>query len=109
MRNPECLAESIVEVLEANGIASVSRKTLAIVEFDDLTHPVLVPKALEHGGAFRRLFELNVLVQEFLAELQLPVILRLSMYGQPVGETICSRGGNLPERNMRHDGIPEQR
>jgi hypothetical protein len=83
-------SEEVEAILSAGATASFELKAIALAEIDDGKLPHLVVEALGRDGAFTRLFETPLMTAESLAGLQLPVLLRVSMYGQPVvATTIC--------------------
>ena len=74
------------EILAEGKTASYDHRCLAIVEVDDCSLPHLVLEILGRDGQFERLFERELMTAEGLKAAHLPVIVRLAMYGQPVGE-----------------------
>ncbi len=88
-------ARLVEEIVAAGGTASYSQRAVALAEIDDGALPYLIVEVLGRDGRFKHIFEYHLLAPESLVELQLPVILRASMYGQPVGATTCSIDGNF--------------
>ena len=78
-------SEEVEEILASGATASFEQKAIALAEIDDGKLPHLVVEALGRDGAFVCLFETALMTTEALARLQLPVLLRVSMYGQPSG------------------------
>ncbi len=83
-------SEEVEDILSTGATASFEQKAIALAEIDDGKLPHLVVEALGRDGAFVCLFETPLMTPEALASLHLPVILRASMYGQPVSATTCS-------------------
>ncbi len=65
---------------------SYDDESLAIVEVDDLSLPFLTLEVLTRDYGFTRIFEANLTDQSRVSDLHLPIVLRLSMKGQPVAE-----------------------
>lgn len=90
-------SEHVEEILSTGATASFEQKAIALAEVDSGELPHLVVEALGRDGTFHRLFETPLMTAEALASLQLPVLLRMSMYGQPVPVTTCAREGNFSD------------
>ena len=78
-------SEEVEAILSTGATAAFDRRAIALAEINDGKLPHLVVEALGRDGAFVCLFETPLMTAEALASLQLPVLLRVSMYGQPVG------------------------
>jgi hypothetical protein len=80
-------SELVKEILAARETAAYDQRCVAIAETDDCSLPHLVLEILGSDGQFERLFERELMTAEGLQSAHLPVIVRLSMYGQPVVAT----------------------
>ena len=80
-------SERVREILAAGDTATYDQRCVAIAEIDDCSLPHLVLEILGRDSRFERLFERELMTAEGLKAAHLPVIVRLAMYGQPVGAT----------------------
>lgn len=101
------MRSQMTKTLLEKGDAKWEEKNLAIVEINEANLRYLVVEVLGRDGHFQALFETELMVPDRLADLHLPVLLRVSMYGHPVAGTDGPEGKKPVGNNLQTE-TPEQ-
>lgn len=92
-------SEIVTDILAGGQTATCTQKCVALAELDDCDFPHLSIDVLSRSGSFKTIFEMPLMIGEVLDGLHLPVLLRVSMNGQPVAGVRGETGGKSPDGN----------